>query len=100
MNLKKSICEILSDKKAKREGLHVRHIALHIRNHNNTLFSDGNDIAFDILKRKVNRILANDVKKKRNNLFMKVINPKTNKFKKGYYKLKPSRLSATNLFHV
>jgi translation elongation factor EF-Ts len=93
VNLKESIREILSDKKAKRDGLHVRHIALHIRNHNNTLFSDVNDIDFDILKKKVNRILANDVKKKRNSVFMKVINPKTNKFRKGYYKLKLSWLS-------
>jgi hypothetical protein len=50
---------------------------------------------FDKLKSKVNRILANDVKKKRNNVFVKVLNPKTNKFRKGYYKLKTSRLAAT-----
>jgi len=86
----------MSDKKAKRDGLHVRHIARHIHNINNTLFSDANDISFDIFKRKVNRILANDVKKKRNNVFMRVKNPKTNKFRKGYYKLKSSRLSETN----
>ncbi|NQU32034.1 MAG: hypothetical protein HQ521_02270 [Bacteroidetes bacterium] len=90
MNLKESIQKILSDKKVKREGLHVKHIALHILNINNTLFSEGNAISFDVFKRKVNRILANDVKKKRKNVFMRVKNPKTNKFKKGYYKLKPS----------
>lgn len=100
MNLKDSIYQILSDKKAKSDGLHVKHIARHIHNLNNNLFSDGNEIDFDVLKKKVNRILANDVKKKRNNLFMKVLNPKTKKFKKGYYKLKPSRLTATNPFHV
>ena len=94
MNLKESICEILSDKKAKRDGLHVKHIARHIYNINNNLFSDLNEFDFDKLKLKVNRILANDVKKKRNNLFMKVMNPKTNKFRKGYYKLKTSRLAA------
>lgn len=94
MNLKESILEILSDKKAKRDGLHVRHIARHIHNVNSNLFSDVNENGFDILKRKVNRILANDVKKKRNNVFMKVINPKTKKFRKGYYKLKLSRLSS------
>ena len=71
MNLKESICEILSDKKAKREGLHVKHIARHIYNLNNNLFADVNENGFDILKRKVNRILANDVKKKRNILFVK-----------------------------
>jgi len=90
MNLKKLICEILSDKKAKKEGLHVRHIARHIHNANNNLFSELNKADVDDLKRKVNRILANDVKKKRKNLFMRVKNPKTNKFRKGYYKLKPS----------
>lgn len=100
MNLKDLIFQILSDKKAKQDGLHVRHITRHIYNLNNNLFSNGNEIDFDILKKKINRILLNDVKKKRNNLFMKVINPKTKKFKKGVYKLKPSRLSATNPFHV
>jgi hypothetical protein len=90
MNLKESILQILSDKKAKRDGLHVNHIARHIHNNNNSLFSDGNEINFDVLKIKVNRILANDVKKKKNNLFTKVVNPKTNKFRKGYYRLKSS----------
>ena len=70
-------------------------IAGHIHNLNNNLFSDVNENGFDNLKRKVNRVLANDVKKKRNNLFVKVKNPKTNKFRKGVYKLKPSRLAAT-----
>ena len=95
MNLKESICEILSDKKAKCDGLHVKHIARHIHNLNNNLFSNVNENDFDILKRKVNRILANDVKKKRKNLFVKVINPKTNKLRKGVYKLKSSLLAAT-----
>jgi translation elongation factor EF-Ts len=90
MKLKESILEILSDKKARRDGLHVKHIARHIHNNNNSLFSDGNDVSFDVLKIKVNRILSNDVKKKRNNVFTKVVNPKTNKFRKGYYRLKPS----------
>jgi hypothetical protein len=96
MNLKESICEILSDKKAKRDGLHIKHIARHIHNINNNLFPDLGEIDFDKLKRKVNRILANDVKKKRKNVFVKVINPKTNKYRKGVYKLKSSRLAATN----
>jgi hypothetical protein len=95
MNIKESICEILSDKKAKRDGLHVKHIARHIHNLNNNLFSDMSETDFDKLKSKVNRILANDVKKKRNNVFVKVLNPKTNKFRKGVYKLKTSRLAAT-----
>lgn len=90
MNLKITICEILSGKKAKREGLHVKHIARHVYNANNNLFSEDNKVDIDDLKRRINRILAYDVKKKRNSIFMKVKNPKTNKFRKGYYKLKPS----------
>lgn len=90
MNLKESILRILSDKKAKQNGLHVKYIARHIYNANNTLFSDSNENDFDKLKRKVNRVLANDVKRKRNNLFTKVVNPKNKKFRKGYYKLKTS----------
>ncbi len=96
MNLKESIQNILSDKKAKREGLHVRHITRHVLNMNNTLFSEREDISFDVFIRKVNRILANDVKKKRNNVFIKVVDPKTNKYRKGVYKLKTSRLSEIN----
>lgn len=67
------------------KGMHVRYITMHILNLNITLFSDGNDISFDVFKKKVNRILANDVKKKAGNIFMRVKNPKTNKFRKGYY---------------
>ena len=96
MSLKESIQKVLSDKEVKREGLQVKYIAMHILNNNNTLFSEGSDISFDVFKRKVNRILANDVKKKRKNVFMRVLNPKTNKFKRGYYKLKPSHISKTN----
>ena len=94
MNLKESIFQILSDKKAKRDGLHVKQIARHIHNINNNLFSVMNETDFDVLRRKINRILANDVKKKRNNLFVKVVNPKTDKFRKGVYKLKASRLQS------
>lgn len=94
MNLQDSILQIFSDKKAKREGLHVKHITRHIHNLNN-LFSDLSEIDFDKLKRKVNRILANDVNKKRKNMFVKVVNPKTNIFRKGYYKLKSTRIAAT-----
>jgi hypothetical protein len=91
MSLKESILNILSDKKAKREGLHVRHIARHIFNSNYNLFSSGNDLKpddFDNLKKRVTRILSNDVKKKGNSTFMRVKNPVTNKFRKGVYKLK------------
>lgn len=93
MKLKESILQILSDKKAKRDGLHVKHIARHIHNLNNNLFSVLSENDFDNLKRKVNRILANDVKKKRNGVFVKVLNPKTNKYRKGFYRLKKSAIT-------
>ncbi len=96
MKLKESILQILSsDKKVKSQGQHVKHIALHICNHNNNLFSVVNEIDLDILKKKVNRILAADVKKKRNNLFVRVVNLKTNKFRKGVYRLKPSHFTVS-----
>jgi hypothetical protein len=88
MNLRESIFQILSHKKAKKEGLHVKHIARHIYNSNNNLFSDGNEVDFDTLKNRVNRILLYDVNKKRKGLFLRVINPKTKKYRKGWYKLK------------
>jgi hypothetical protein len=88
MNLKESICQILSDKKAKRKGLHVKHIARHIFNNNYTLFSDKTEMNFDDFKRKVNRILINDVKRKKNSMFVRVKNRKTKKFRKGVYRLK------------
>jgi hypothetical protein len=95
MNLKESICQILSDKKAKREGLHVKHIARHIFNNNYTLFPCKTEMKFDDFdkfKKKVNRILINDVKRKKNSMFVRVKNQKTNKFRKGVYRLKTVRL--------
>jgi hemerythrin-like domain-containing protein len=91
MDLRESINQILSDKKAKREGLHVKHIARHILNSNNTLFPDETELVFndfENLKRKITRILATDVKKKKNRRFVRVKNPKTGKFRRGVYKLK------------
>jgi hypothetical protein len=88
MNLKESIIQILSDKKAKREGLHVKHIARHIYNSNNNLFSDGSEVDFDTLKNRVNRILLYDINKKRKAIFVLVLNPKTKKYRKGWYKLR------------
>jgi hypothetical protein len=100
MNLKESIIQILSDKKAKREGLHVKYIARHIFNNNYTLFSNKTEMKFDNfdnLKRKVNGILINDVKRKRNSMFVRVKNRKTKKFRKGVYRLKTVR-SVNNKF--
>lgn len=91
MNLRESIIQILSYKKAKKEGLHVKHIARHIYNSNNNLFSDGSEVDFDTLKNRVNRILLYDANKKRKGIFVRVINPKTLKYRKGWYKLRKSR---------
>ena len=77
MNLRESIIQILSDKKAKKEGLHVKHIARHIYNSNNNLFSDSKEIDFNVLKNRVNRILLYDVNKKRKGMFVRVVNPNT-----------------------
>lgn len=88
MSLRESIIKILSDKKAKREGLHVKHIARHIFNSNNNLFSNESEVDFDTLKNRVNRILLYDIKKKRKAIFVRVLNPKAKKYRKGWYKLK------------
>ncbi|NLB25389.1 MAG: hypothetical protein GX820_01705 [Bacteroidales bacterium] len=87
MKLRKSIRVILSDKKTKTNGLHVKYIASHILNNNRTLFPNENDLSFEVLKQRVNKILLYDIKSK-NSEFERVINPKTNKYKKGVYKLK------------
>ncbi len=91
-NLRKSIIQILSDKKAKQEGLHVKHIARHIYNANHLLFSDDTELHYDKLKERVNRILLYDVNKKQKSMFVRVLNPKTNKYRKGRYKLNKTRL--------
>jgi hypothetical protein len=94
MDLKESICQILSDKKAKREGLHVKYIASHIFNNNYTLFYNKTEMKFDnfdTFKKKINRILINDVKRKKNSIFVRVKNRKTKKFRKGVYRLKRVR---------
>ena len=88
MNLKENIVQILSDKKARREGLHVKHIARHIYNANHLLFPDDAEVDYDKLKERVNRLLLYDIKKNRKRTFSRVINPKTNKYRKGRYKLK------------
>ncbi|MFW6310262.1 MAG: hypothetical protein ACOC1D_04095 [Prolixibacteraceae bacterium] len=88
MNLRELIIQVLSDKKAKREGLHVKHIARHIYNANHLLFPGDDELDYDILKKRVNRILLYDVNKKRKGRFVQVVNPKTNKYRKGWYKLK------------
>lgn len=91
MNLRESIIQVLSDKKAKREGLHVKHIARHIFNENRLLFTDEPELDYDNLKERVNRILLYDVNKKRKSIFVRIFNTKTQKYRKGWYKLNKSR---------
>jgi hypothetical protein len=88
MEIRNFVIKILSDKKARHTGLHVKHIALHIYCMNNNLFSNGENPTLETLKEKVNRILLYDVRKKKGSTFSRVINPKTKKYRKGVYKLK------------
>jgi hypothetical protein len=90
MELRESIREILSDKKTKKEGLHVKYIASHIHNNSRTLFSDDNDPSFEVLKRRINSILLYDIQQ-RNSEFSRVVNEKTGKYRKGVYKIKRSK---------
>ncbi|MDD4144356.1 MAG: hypothetical protein PHN68_06955 [Prolixibacteraceae bacterium] len=90
MELRDSIREILSDKKTKTDGLHVKYIASHILNNSRTLFPDENDPTFEVLKQRINGILLYDINSK-NSEFERVTNPKTNKYRKGVYKLKKRR---------
>jgi hypothetical protein len=87
MNIRDSVRSILSDKKARQQGLHVKHIARHILNMNSNLFNHDENPGYEALKAKVNRMLLYEVKKKKG-LFTRVINPKTNKYRKGWYRLK------------
>jgi hypothetical protein len=88
MNIRDSVRSILSDKKAKQQGLHVKHIARHILNMNSNLFNHAENPGYEALKAKVNRMLLYDIKKKKGSLFARVVNPKTNKHRKGWYRLK------------
>lgn len=76
---------MLSEKENKKEGLHVSEIADRIiaANSNQTLGQDKSQ-----LQTKINGILLTDINRKSGNEFSKVKNPKTNKFKKGFYKIK------------
>ncbi len=69
MNLRDSVKLILSDKKARKQGLHVKHITRHILNINNNLFSNEKTLSFESLKEKVNKILLYDIHKNKNSQF-------------------------------
>lgn len=90
MVLRESVREILSEKKIRGKGLHVKHIARHVINHNRTLFSDEQDFSYESIKSRINQLLLYDAKKK-NGEFARVKNPKTNKYRKGIYRLKTIR---------
>jgi len=87
MVLRESIREILSEKKIRKEGLHVKHIARHVINQNKTLFSNEQDFSYEIIKSRINQILLYDAGRK-NGEFVRVRNPETKKFRKGFYRLK------------
>lgn len=90
LNLKEEIKKVLNEKKI--EGLHVSEITDRIIASNNNLFTASELPEKEQLIKKINGILHSDVNKKSGNEFSKVKNHKTNKFKKGYYKIKAIRL--------
>ncbi len=83
---------ILSQKEAK-NGLHVNVIAAHIFNKTINLFeAPEHALNYEVLKKKVNAILSAEVKKKKGGKYLKVINPKTGKGRKGFYKMKSKKI--------
>jgi hypothetical protein len=86
---KESINEILSLDEA-RSGLHISSIARHLVNKYTDLFAETEPLDFDKVLLKVSRILMSDVKS-RNGYFEKVVNPKTRKNRRGYYKIRSNR---------
>ena len=86
-NTRNLIESLLSEKEAKK-GLHVNAISTHIYNETIDLFvlPEGK-VNYEVLKKKVNAILASEVKKKKGGKYLKVKNPKTGKNRKGFYKL-------------
>jgi hypothetical protein len=86
-NIRTMIDSILSEKGAKK-GLHVNVISAYIFNETVDLFALPEDqMDYQVLKKKVNAILAAGVKKKKGGKYRKVKNPKTEKFRKGFYKI-------------
>jgi hypothetical protein len=82
---KDSISDILSEST---QGLHVSDIAVNLINkYSEGLFPDEEPLNMENVREKVNRILANEVKKP-DSIFAKVKNPKTKKDRKGFYRLK------------
>lgn len=88
VKLKELIGKILSDNKYKVTGLHVSEIAKIIYNKNTGLFPEDSVGTIEQLKNKVNQILYADSRRKTGNEYSVVKNLKTNKAKKGYYKIK------------
>lgn len=88
MEIKEEIRKVLSEKENKRVGLHISEIADKIIAAKNNLFS-GNELPDKVqLQTRINGILLSDVNKKSGSEFSKVKNPKTNKFRKGFYKVR------------
>lgn len=76
INFRKEIGDVL---KRNPKGLHVNDIAAEI------FQSQQENIEYDIIEKKVQNICAQDAKKKSSDI-TRVINPKTNKPKKGWYR--------------
>jgi len=92
-DIRNMIDSILSEKDAK-NGLHVTAISIHIFNQTIDLFALPEDKPkYEVLKKRVNAILAAEVKKKKGGKYRKVKNPKTGKNRKGYYKLKLNKIT-------
>jgi hypothetical protein len=84
---KESIREVLDGAKY---GLYVDDIATQLVNKFSDVFSEKEPLEFEKVKSKSNGILLSETKKP-NGIFTKVKNPKTNKYKKGIYKLKQNK---------
>lgn len=86
-NLRDLIESILSEMNARKAGKHVNEIALRIfEGQPGGLYDDPliDPLPYEYIKKKVNSILAADVKKIIGGTFSKVSNPKTKKTKKDF----------------
>ena len=88
--LRDSVREILAQSTIRNKGLHVNHIARHIINQNRNLFSDEQEFSYETIKSRINQMLLYDTRRK-NGEFTRVKNTKTNKYRKGVYRLKTIR---------
>jgi hypothetical protein len=81
---KESIYDVLEQ--AGRRGLHITSITLLLVNRFTQLFDEA-PLDKNKVKLKVRRILLYEVQKKRNGLFVRVKDPKTQKYRRGRYRV-------------